>query len=146
MPIQIIMQEKLPIKRKILLYLEYKGVSRYQFYKESGITRGVLDQKSGITEDNLLKFLSYAQDISLVWLFFDEGSMMSDIGALDTGMSSTGTSSVDDTLYKDMLKDKEKEIARLNREIGRLQHAVEHLKKGGKLFGFGVEVRTELDE
>ena len=58
--------------------------------------------------------------------------------------------SADDTpekfLYKKMLKEKDKEIAKLNREIGRLQHAVDHLKKGGTVAGFGVEVRTELDE
>ncbi len=143
------MQDKLPIKEKILLYLENKGVSKYQFYKESGITRGVLDQKSGITEDNLLKFLLYAQDISLNWLFFGDGGMfeykMHDPVAANCADHADAYNSYS-VIYKDLLKEKDREIARLNREIGRLEHAVEHLKKGGTVAGFGVEVRTELDE
>lgn len=61
-------QEKSPIKKRILQYLELKGISKYSFYKDSGVTRGVLDQDTGISEDNLAKFLSYAQDISPIWI------------------------------------------------------------------------------
>lgn len=72
---QINKQEKSPIKQRILQYLDYKEISKYKFYKESGITRGVLDQKTGISEDTLLKFLNYARDISHNWLLFGEGEM-----------------------------------------------------------------------
>lgn len=58
-------------------YLEFKGITKYAFYKDSGITRGILDQPSGLTEDNLMRFLVYAQDISLNWLLKNEGVMIS---------------------------------------------------------------------
>lgn len=70
------MQEFSLIKKNILKYLEYKGVTPYRFYKETSITRGILTQNNGITEENLLKFVAYAQDISLTWLLTGEGSML----------------------------------------------------------------------
>lgn len=65
-----------PIKNKILQYIEYKGISKYKFYQESGITRGVLDKESGISEDNIAKFIAYAPDVDLSWLFLDKGTML----------------------------------------------------------------------
>lgn len=65
-----------PIKNKILQYIEYKGISKYKFYQESGITRGVLDKESGISEDNIAKFIAYAPEVDLSWLFLDQGKML----------------------------------------------------------------------
>lgn len=70
-------QEKSPIKQNILLYLAQKGVSPYEFYKESGVTRGILQQNNGISEDNIARFLTYAQDISVEWLITGRGEMLS---------------------------------------------------------------------
>ena len=70
-------QEKSPIKQKILLYLAQKGVSPYVFYKESGVTRGILQQNNGISEDNIARFLAYAPDINIEWLMTGRGDMLS---------------------------------------------------------------------
>ena len=64
------------IKQKILQYLDIKGISKYKFYQETGITNGILSQTNGLSEENTLKFLSKYRDISLDWLFYDEGSML----------------------------------------------------------------------
>lgn len=68
-------QEKSQIKRNISLYLHKKGVSDYEFYKKSGITRGILSQPNGISEDNISRFLAYAPDVNVVWLLTGEGEM-----------------------------------------------------------------------
>lgn len=70
-------QKKSPIKQKILLYLAQKGVSPYVFYKESGVTRGILQQNNGISEDNIARFLAYAPDINIEWLMTGRGDMLS---------------------------------------------------------------------
>lgn len=57
-------------------YLEYKGISKYKFYQETGITNGILSKNNGISEENLLNFLSYYRDISPNWLLTGEGSML----------------------------------------------------------------------
>lgn len=69
-------QEKSQIKRNISIYLQEKGVSDYEFYKKSGITRGVLSQPNGISEDNISRFLAYAPDVNIDWLLTGEGSML----------------------------------------------------------------------
>ncbi len=70
-------QEKSPIKQNILLYLAKKGVSPYEFYKISGVTRGILQQNNGISEENIARFLAYAPDVSVEWLITGRGEMLS---------------------------------------------------------------------
>lgn len=80
-------QEKSPIKQNILLYLAQKGVSPYEFYKESGVTRGILQQNNGISEDNIARFLAYASDVSVEWLITGRGEMLSTMQEKKQGKS-----------------------------------------------------------
>lgn len=66
-------REKLSIKKKILQYLKYQGVSKNKFYEISGIARGTLDTDSDLTEGYIRKFMAYAPDVSLEWLFDNPG-------------------------------------------------------------------------
>lgn len=70
------MQKKSLIKENIVKTLEFKGISKYKFYQESGISRGVLDQKTGISEDNIARFLAYFPEINPNWLITGEGNML----------------------------------------------------------------------
>lgn len=74
-------QEKSQIKQNILLYLQEKGVTPYEFYKASGVTRGILGQNNGISEDNIARFLAYATDVDTDWLLTGRGSMLKSDGA-----------------------------------------------------------------
>lgn len=69
-------QGKSPIKQNILLYLANKGVTPYEFYKISGVTRGILQQSNGISEDNIARFLAYATDVNIEWLITGKGNML----------------------------------------------------------------------
>lgn len=53
-----------------------KGVTLYEFYKVSGVTRGILQQNNGISEDNIARFLAYATDINVEWLITGKGNML----------------------------------------------------------------------
>lgn len=66
-------QEKSLIKQNILLYLANKRVTPYEFYKISGVTRGILQQNNGISEDNIARFLAYANDVNTEWLLTGKG-------------------------------------------------------------------------
>lgn len=70
------MQEKSIIKQNILKYLEFKGVSPYKFYQDSGITRGILNQNNGMSEENTTKFLAYSKDVNVDWLLTGKGQML----------------------------------------------------------------------
>lgn len=82
--------ESSTIKRNILRYLESRGISQYQCYKDTGITRGVLGQSTGISEDNLIKFLDHYRDVSIEWLITGEGDMLLDESATRTTQHVTG--------------------------------------------------------
>jgi FtsZ-binding cell division protein ZapB len=64
------------IKERILRYLDFKGISKYDCYQKTGISRSVLSQSNGMTEDNLLKFLAYYIDVNLEWLLTGKGEML----------------------------------------------------------------------
>lgn len=79
---KIFMQEKSLIKQNILKYLDFKGISKYKFYQESGITRGVLDQNNGMSEENITRFLAYGLDIDPTWLLTGRGNMLIEMDQL----------------------------------------------------------------
>ncbi len=70
------MQEKSLIKKNILQYIDYKGISKYKFYQETGITRGVLDQNNGMSEENTSRFIVQYPNVSIEWLLTGQGSML----------------------------------------------------------------------
>ena len=64
------------IKKRILQFLDYKGLSKYEFYKITGVSNGVLSQKGGMSESNTMKFLSQFPDVNLNWLLTGKGEMI----------------------------------------------------------------------
>lgn len=64
-------------------YLSTKGVRPYEFYKSTGVTRGILQQDNGISEDNVARFIAYAPDVNIEWLMTGRGDMF--IGGVPHG-------------------------------------------------------------
>lgn len=69
-------QEKSPIKRKILTFLSEMSISQYDFYRKTGITRGILSQNNGISEENIARFLAVYPQVSAEWLLTGRGNML----------------------------------------------------------------------
>ncbi|MRJ10477.1 hypothetical protein EDL98_05205 [Ornithobacterium rhinotracheale] len=70
------MREISILKERILQYLDFKGVKKSKFYEETGVSNGVLSQKNGLSEDNLMRFLNFYSDINPKWLLTGEGEML----------------------------------------------------------------------
>lgn len=70
------MREISIVKQNILQFLDFKGISKYEFYQKTGVSNGILSQTNGISEDNILKFLSYYSEINTSWLFTGKGEMI----------------------------------------------------------------------
>ncbi len=65
-----------PIKARIIEYLNLKGISKRQCYKDTGIANGTFDKNGGLGESGLEKFISTYKDVDLVWLITGEGEIL----------------------------------------------------------------------
>jgi repressor LexA len=64
------------IRERILQYLKYKNVTRYRFYKETGLSNGFLDKEGAIGSDNCEKICYQYPDLSADWLILGVGEMI----------------------------------------------------------------------
>lgn len=70
------MMEFSVIKKRILQYLDYKGISKYKFYQKTGLSNGTLSQPNTMNETYIVKVLSCYDDLSSEWLLRGEGDML----------------------------------------------------------------------
>ena len=70
------MREFSTLKQRILEYLDLKGITRYEFYTATGTSNGILSQKNGLSEENLLKFLKVYHDINFHWFLTGTGEII----------------------------------------------------------------------
>lgn len=64
------------IRKRILQYLELKGISKYKFYQITGLSNGFLDKEGSIGSDKCEKICYEYDDISVVWLITGKGPML----------------------------------------------------------------------
>lgn len=63
---------------RIVNYLDYKGITKYRFYKDLGFGNGLLNKDGNIGSDKCEKILSYYIDINPEWLLTGKGNMLRD--------------------------------------------------------------------
>ena len=71
------MKNFIKIKDRVKEYIDLKGISHNKFYEETRISNGILSQKNGLSEENLLKIITTYREISLNWLLLGIGEMIS---------------------------------------------------------------------
>lgn len=64
-----------PIKQRILQFVDNSGLSKREFYAKTSISRGTLENPSGITEDIIARFIATFPNISPSWLLSGVGEM-----------------------------------------------------------------------
>ena len=120
------------IKQRISYFIENKGIKISNFYRESGVTYGILSQKSNISEGNIVRFLTRYPDVNPEWLITGQGAMLREPSAgkpqtapvaAPAAMPERAPAIAEVAFYKEILEKKDVEIRELNREIGALQHA-----------------------
>lgn len=70
------MQNNSLFKEKILQFIDFKGINKAKFYRETGITRSTLDKKTGLSEENITKFFATYPEVSTDWLLKNEEPML----------------------------------------------------------------------
>ncbi|MDD2633966.1 MAG: hypothetical protein PHW82_00535 [Bacteroidales bacterium] len=130
------MQNNSLIKKNILKFIEYQGITKYEFYKKTGITRGVLDKNTGLSEENTTKFLAYYTEVSPSWLLFGKEPMLIDTVPKSDQVSQLDAQNIEEPLYKVLNKaleerilEKDLRIKELNETIAMQQDYIATLKQ-----------------
>lgn len=66
-------------KRRILQFIDYKGIGITKFFKETGIKRGFLDTDkldSSVSDMFLAKIIAVFPELNIEWLLTGEGEML----------------------------------------------------------------------
>lgn len=73
------------IRDRISEYLLLKGISKYRFYQETGLSNGFLDKAGSINSDNCEKICYVYPDLDPEWLLTGKGNMLRNYDRLDEG-------------------------------------------------------------
>jgi len=57
-----------------LQYIDTLTISKRDFYAKTGISRGTLESRTGITEETVAKFIVFYPEINPTWLLTGKGS------------------------------------------------------------------------
>ncbi|MCC8172188.1 MAG: hypothetical protein LIP00_10495, partial [Parabacteroides sp.] len=115
------------IKKRLLKYIDYKGVSRREFCRVIGVSPTFLANDSEIGSNKLINIFSSYPDLSMSWLIMEDGEMLkqNEIKQNDTEPNAEVFQlRAENCLLKEMLKDREGQISTLNIEVGKLQERV----------------------
>jgi phage repressor protein C with HTH and peptisase S24 domain len=64
------------IRTRILKYIDYKGITKYKFCKDLGLSNGFLDKDGTIGADKCEKISYQYPDINIEWLITGNGNML----------------------------------------------------------------------
>lgn len=115
--------------------------SKREFYDQTGISRGTIESKTGITEDTLVKFFATYKNVNPLYIITGEGSLFKekskapDLPGCDRvaeERSEYSPGGNDNTLLKEIIREKDHRIEELCEKIGGLQNEVHRLKKDNK--------------
>lgn len=110
------------IRDRIIEYLEYKGISKYKFYKETGLSNGFLDKKGSIGADKCEIIYYHYSDLNLEWLIIGKGDKIK-----NSSVKSEKHTDLENALNNvinsqgELLTQQKKRIEELKEEIKRLK-------------------------
>ena len=122
------MREFSVIKQNILLFIERQDISKYELYKKTGISNGTLSQKGGMSEENIIKFISVYREVSAEWLLTGKGEMLK--SSVQNIVQNSGKNSINNISgnieqqnyneLMEIIREKDRQIAKKDEQINKL--------------------------
>lgn len=114
------------VKNRILSFLKLKGISKRQFYADTGLSNGTLDKVENIGSDKVEKIYDAYPEINLVWLITGKGEMIEKSkGGLEEELLNSSAQLPE--------VEKNKVDDNLNKNSGELEKRIENLELDMKL-------------
>ncbi|GAB1416133.1 hypothetical protein MASR2M117_15390 [Paludibacter sp.] len=70
------MSDSTTVRERIIIFLVYKNISRYRFYKDTGLSNGFLDKVGSINSDSCEKICYCYPELNPEWLLTGKGEML----------------------------------------------------------------------
>ncbi len=120
---------------RMLQYIEYKGISKYKFCKETGFSNGILDKNRNLGSDKCRIISEVYNDISIEWLITGTGSMLRNSNVQKTEQTpvNTNVSVVQDTKCKQQIQLLQQENTFLKENNNQLKENITLLKESKAL-------------
>ena len=116
------------IKQNILQFIERQNISKYKLYEKTGISNGTLSQKVGMSESNIMKFLSVYREVSAEWLLTGKGEMLK--SSVQNIVQNSGKNSINNISgnieqqnhneLMEIIREKDRQIAKKDEQINKL--------------------------
>ena len=116
------------IKQNILLFIERQNISKNKLYEKTGISNGTLSQKGGMSESNIMKFLSAYTEVSAEWLLTGKGEMLK--SSIQNIVQNSGKNSINNISgnieqqnyneLMEIIREKDRQIAKKDEQINKL--------------------------
>ena len=110
--------------KRVLQFIEYKGITKYKFCKDLGFSNKFLDNSSNMGTDNACKILHYFPELSAEWLITGNGEMLRN--EMKKEVVNANDSDLVDVL-KSQIKDKEEKESLYNDKISSQSKQIEEL-------------------
>lgn len=113
-------------KRRILQFIEYKGIGITNFFKKTGIKRGFLDTDkldSSVSDMFLAKIIAVFPELNIEWLLTGEGEMLREEGIVQQALNN-----VSSTITQNQTINVPKDYEQLKKENKRLTQENSGLK------------------
>ena len=116
------------IKQNILQFIERQNISKNKLYEKTGISNGTLSQKGGMSESNIMKFLSAYTEVSAEWLLTGKGEMLK--SSIQNIVQNSGKNSINNISgnikqqnyneLMEIIREKDRQIAKKDEQINKL--------------------------
>lgn len=131
------------VRERIIQYLLLKGISRYRFYKETGLSNGFLDKIGAVNSDNCEKICYCYPELNPEWLLLGKGEMMRSLDETVTGSAYVASNRYNNSSPIEFLVNK---IVELSSENSLLKNENEILRRlSGKIKIIEHKILTEDD-
>jgi hypothetical protein len=77
------------IRKRTLEFLAYKSLSRYRFYRITGLSNGFLDKEGAMTTDKCEKIFNSFPEVNPEWLLTGRGEMLREEGGQEQDRASS---------------------------------------------------------
>ena len=126
--------------QRVIQFIEYKKISKYKFYRETGLSNGFLDKGENMGSDKCEKIIYTYPEINPEWLLTGQGPMLKEDAPKQPEVKSEPHQAAPDTdLYYKMYKEEKAENRELIEEIGALKQQIRALKIENRALSQKVE-------